>query len=194
MKVRGLIAFALGMAGALALGWLAFPNALYSSVEQPLQFSHKVHTGEQVGMGCQDCHAIGEDGRFAGLPTLESCAGCHSEPQGKTAEEKRFVEQYVAKNREVPWLVYARQPENVYFSHAAHVNLGKVECDRCHRGHGTTDRLRPLEQNRLSTYSRDIDGFSMVSLRKRDDGMKMTDCSNCHHERGVKESCLTCHK
>ena len=50
MKHRGLIFFTTGLAATLALGWLAFPAVLYEKVDQPLQFSHKVHTGETVGL------------------------------------------------------------------------------------------------------------------------------------------------
>lgn len=191
---RALLTFGLGFALALSLGWMALPKVLYSSTEQPLQFSHKTHAGEKVGMACEDCHALSEDGRFGGFPTTEQCSGCHSEPQGKTADEKRLVDDYVAKGREIPWLSYARQPENVYFSHAPHVKLGGIRCEQCHPGHGTSDRLRPLERNRISSYSRDVEGESMIRLTGGSHGMKMTSCSECHHQRGVRESCLTCHK
>lgn len=196
MRARGLLTFGLGLVIALAGGWMAFPRVLYQRVEQPIQFSHKVHTSESVGMACQDCHSFDEQGKFSGIPRLETCAPCHTEPQGTTAEEKRFVAEYVVKNREVDWQVYARQPENAYFSHAPHVTLAKIECERCHGPHGSSDRLRPFERNRLSTYARDVEGYSLVrwNPEKWESGMKMDDCSHCHHERGVHESCLTCHK
>lgn len=196
MKVRGLLPFAFGLLVALAGGWVAFPRVLYRRVEQPIQFSHKTHTSEQVGLSCEDCHSLGEDGRFSGAPPLENCAGCHSEAVGPSAEEKRLIERYVSKNREIPWLIYARQPENARFAHAPHVKLAGIKCERCHGPHGSSSALRPLEQNRLSTYSRDVEGYSLASLRTAEweEGMKMDDCSRCHHERGVEESCLTCHK
>lgn len=196
MNHRGLLTFGLGFAIAMAGGWLAVPRVLYQRAEQPVQFSHKVHTSEQVGMACQDCHALDEQGKFSGIPSLETCSPCHSEPQGKTAEEKRFIADYVSKNREVAWHVYARQPENAYFSHAPHVTLAKIKCERCHGPHGSSDRLRTFEQNRLSTYARDVEGYTLVRWNPDEwqRGMKMDDCSNCHHERGVEESCLTCHK
>ena len=154
--------FGFGFALSLAVGWMAFPRVLYEHVQQPIQFSHKVHTGENVGMTCQECHAFDEQGKFSGVPRLETCSPCHTEPQGKTADEKRFIDEYVAKNREVPWLVYARQPENAFFSHAPHVTLAKIACERCHGPHGSTDRLRPLERNRLSSYARDVEGYALV--------------------------------
>lgn len=195
MKHTALLTFGLGLVTALAFGWIAFPKALYRQIDQPMQFSHKTHTGETVGMACEDCHSFDENGRFAGVPGIETCIPCHSEMTGTSPQEKILVEQYVAKNREVPWLVYSQQPENVFFSHASHVKLAGIKCERCHGPHGSTASLRPYQQNRLSTYSRDIWGQSIARVRTAEwDGMKMTDCSGCHHERGVEESCLTCHK
>jgi menaquinone reductase, multiheme cytochrome c subunit len=195
VKYRRLISLGIGLAAGLALGWVAFPRALYRQAEQPVQFSHKTHTGDAVGMSCEDCHSFSDNGRFAGIPKLESCAGCHSEAQGTTAAEKHFVEEYVAKEREVEWLVYSRQPDNVYFSHAPHVKLAELTCEQCHGPHGSSETLRPYQENRLSGYSRDIWGSSISRVRNAEwEGAKMTDCSGCHRKRGVQESCLTCHK
>ena len=195
MKHRPLLVSLLGLGVAVGGGWLAFPYALYSRTEQPIQFSHRIHTGEKVGLSCKDCHAMGQEGRFSGIAGLEACTPCHTEVQGTSADEKKLVEEYVSKGREIPWLVYARQPENVYFSHAQHVKLAGLACERCHGPHGASDALRPFERNRVSGYSRDIWGRSISRLRRSEwEGMKMDDCSRCHRERGVRESCLDCHK
>lgn len=193
MNGRVLAAFVVGFGAALAGGWLAFPRALYRAVDQPIQFSHAIHTGEKVGSACSDCHALGDDGRFVGLPPVEVCAGCHAEPLGDSPDEKRLVEEYVKPGREIPWLVYARQPENVFFSHSAHIRLASLSCERCHGSHGKTDSLRPIELNRLTAYSRDVDG-GLVTLARDAGTMKMDDCARCHRDRGVREGCLTCHK
>ncbi len=180
---------------ALAGGWFGFPRVLYQGMNQPLQFNHKLHTGEQVGLNCESCHFIRDDGRFSGIPGIEKCSECHSQTLGTTADEKRLVEEYVTPHREIPWLVYARQPENVYFSHVQHVKEAQIPCERCHGPHGSTENLKPFERNRLSGYSRDIWGSSISRLHHKDgEGMKMDDCSRCHHERGVEESCLDCHQ
>ena len=121
MKRRALLFFSLGLGPALVVGWVAFPRLLFARAEQPLRFSHATHASDKTGLGCADCHPIGEDGRFAGIPKVDNCAMCHSEPQGATDAEKRLVEEYVKPGREVPWLVYSRQPENVRFPHAVHV-------------------------------------------------------------------------
>ena len=105
------------------------------------------------------------------------------------------MEKYVTPNREIPWAVYSRQPENVWFPHAPHLKLAKLDCAECHGDHGKTTRLRPFERNRISGYSRDIWGpsISRISARQRP-GMKMDDCVDCHHEHGLSHSCMECHK
>ncbi len=98
--------FIFGLAASMVLGWVIFPTLLYSKKKQPVDFNHTLHVAE-VENGCQSCHFFREDGTFSGSPTLESCVTCHESVQGATEEEARFVSQYVEKNREVPWLVYA---------------------------------------------------------------------------------------
>ena len=120
-------------------------------------------------------------GRTAASPAFRgssSARQCHAEPQGKTADEKVLVEKYVAPKREIPWLVYARQPENAHFSHAPHLAAAKIACERCHGPHGSSESLRPFELNRISGYSRDIWGHRISGIRTgQPDGMKMSDCS-----------------
>ena len=195
-RYRGRIVFSAGLALTLVAGWRGFPIILYQRHAQPVQFSHLVHQ-EKAGTKCEDCHSFRDDGTFAGIPALDKCSVCHTQAMGATAEEKRFIETYVTPGREVPWLVYARQPQNVYFSHAEHIRLGHLECEQCHGPQGKTDSLRPYQQDRISGYSRDIWGHSMSRIGLRPgEGRTMTDCEICHREHGVAqaESCLACHK
>jgi cytochrome c2 len=184
VPIRGKVLFLAGALTGLAAGWVGLPRVLYESRPQPLNFSHKVHGGEKAGMKCEDCHALRDDGTYAGVPHLDKCSGCHAAPMGDTAAEKQLVARYVTPVKEVPWLVYARQPENVYFPHAPHLKLAKLKCERCHGAQGTTDKLRPHEQDRISGYSRDIMRASMT----------MDGCVDCHRRQNLRHSCLDCHK
>ena len=94
MKIRGKIVFLAGAVTALAAGWNGFPHIIYKSRPQPVDFSHKVHA-DKAGQKCEDCHAFRPDGTFAGIPTLDKCAGCHAAAMGTTVAEKNFIEQYV---------------------------------------------------------------------------------------------------
>ena len=95
-------------------GWVIFPKLLYSQKRQPLNFNHALHV-EEVGEGCEGCHYFREDGSFSGIPKLAQCTECHEEPMGDTEDEAIFVKEYVAKETEMPWLVYSRQPDCVFF-------------------------------------------------------------------------------
>ncbi len=190
-----MILFLSGIAAALAIGWFVFPLVLYEKSEQPIQFSHKIHTGEAVGLTCEECHSFRDDGQFTGIPSLEKCATCHSSQIGNSPEEKKLVDDYVSQNKEIPWLVYAREPQNTYFSHIQHVKLANIQCERCHGPHGKSEVLRPFQENRISGYSRDIWGQNISGIKSNPwEGMTMDDCAKCHEERGVVSGCLQCHK
>ncbi len=191
MKLRGLLTVLTGVAAALAVGWFVFPRVLYSTETQPVAFSHKVHT-EKAGMKCDDCHSLDEAGVFHGVPKLEKCSGCHAAPMTQSAAEKALIDKYVTPNQEIPWRVYARQPDNVHFSHAAHK---KLKCELCHGGMGASTSLPEYQQNRITGYSRDIWGQSISRLGQNErPAMKMDDCLECHRERRVETSCISCHR
>jgi hypothetical protein len=195
VNLRGTWWFLAGIASMLLIGWVAFPSMLYENIPQPIQFSHYIHTREKVGLNCDDCHAFRADGSFSGIPTIQTCAKCHQVQMSDSPEEKKVVEEYVSKNREIPWLVYARQPQNAFFSHAPHVKLANIECSRCHGPHGSTNALPPFERNRISGYSKALWGPHISGRKSHEwEGMMMDDCSHCHNARHVHESCLDCHK
>lgn len=183
--------FFIGFIASLILGWVIFPKLLYSQKKQPFDFSHAFHV-ETVDNGCESCHFFREDGSFSGAPKLAQCIECHEEVQGDSPDEKTFVEEYVAKEREVPWLIYAKQPNCVFFSHVAHVKTAKMDCTVCHGPMGESDHLRVYEENRITGYSRDIWGENMLGLKRNTwDRMKMDDCAACHEEQIRIKSELT---
>jgi len=195
VKYKGVMMFVVGFAAALAIGWFAFPAVLYKTEAQPMQFSHKTHAGEQAGMSCQDCHLTGNDGRFRGIPVITKCAECHSAQLGETESEKILVEQYVTPNKEIPWRVYSRQPDNAFFPHAPHVSLAAMKCEECHGAHGGSETLRAFQVNRISGYSRDIWGQNISGLPSESwQGMKMDRCVRCHAINGRRDGCIECHK
>jgi len=194
--------FVLGLVASLVLGWVIFPQLLYSRKQQPVQFNHLLHN-EEVDDGCESCHFFREDGTYSGVPKLAQCIDCHEEVQGESEEEAKFVNQYVLKDREVPWLVYSRQPDCVFFSHVAHVKMGQMDCVTCHGDIGESESLKPYEANRISGYSRDIWGKNIAGIKFNSwDRMKMDDCSECHVRNNVNQGsvqtlrggCFVCHK
>jgi menaquinone reductase, multiheme cytochrome c subunit len=195
LTIRGSLPFLAGVLVAMGVGWVGFPHVIYEKKLQPVAFNHKVHMGEKAGMKCEDCHSFRGDGSFAGIPRLAQCAACHAAALGTSKAEKVFVEQYVTPNREPQWLVYSRQPENVYFPHVVHVKQGKLACEKCHGKHGETETLRVYERDRISGYSRDIWGRPVQkAFLRTEGGMRMDDCVACHRQNKLSHSCMECHK
>ncbi len=194
--------FIIGLVASMVVGWVVFPTLLYSRKNQPVNFNHALHVGE-VENGCESCHFLRKDGTFSGIPRLDNCRTCHQTLQGETEEEARFFSSYIAKKREVPWLVYARQPDCVFFSHAAHIVSAGMDCVACHGHIGESDRSPVYEVNRITGYSRNIWGKSIAGIKHNSwDRMKMDDCSACHIRENVRQTsvqtkkggCFVCHK
>ncbi|MCK5418953.1 MAG: cytochrome c3 family protein [Desulfobacterales bacterium] len=194
--------FIVGLIASLIVGWVIFPQLLYSQKRQPVGFNHALHN-EEVDNECESCHFFREDGTYSGVPKLAQCIECHEEVQGEDPGEAKFVNEYVAKGREVPWLIYSRQPDNVFFSHVAHVKMAQMECVACHGNIGESESLKVYEENRISGYSRDIWGKNIAGFKRNSwDRMKMDDCSECHVKENINQNsvqtlkggCFVCHK
>jgi hypothetical protein len=194
VNIRSVIFLGSGIVISLVTGWFIFPAALYRTEPQPMQFSHKVHTNDQE-MACTDCHVLGDDGRFQGIAGVAKCGECHVAQLGESPGEKTLVEEYVTPSREIVWKVYSRQPDNVYFPHASHLQLAQLTCEECHGPHGHTEQLRAYEVNRITGYSRDIWGPAISGVASEPwHGMKMDRCVRCHDKHGRRDGCIDCHK
>lgn len=200
-KRDGWIFFSVGLIAALVVGWVVFPLLLYSKQRQPLNYSHVKHGPESsVGLECEECHFFYEDGSFSGIPGLSKCTECHEDPESlytDSPEEVKLFEAFIEPGREIPWLVYSRQPDCVYFSHIAHVKMAEMECKVCHGDFASNDTLPGYKANRLTRYSIDIWGRNIAGYKKNTwDRMKMNDCAECHTRKGKEQNnaCFVCHK
>ena len=140
-----------------------------NSVDQPIAYNHEVHLKE-VGMECSDCHKYFDELARAGIPTIAECADCHEEPNGESAAEARVVE-HVQNNEPIPWVLVNSLPQHVYFSHARHVKLGRLECAKCH---GSMEDLNEPMREPFVPLSMDW-------------------CIDCHESRDVSNDCIRCH-
>ena len=197
----GWIFLVAGFIGALIVGWIVFPMVLYSQKSQPLNFSHANHGPESdAGLDCEECHFFYEDGTFSGIPELEKCTECHQDSESPLSEDPAEVTlftDYIEPGKEIPWLVYSRQPDCVYFSHIAHVKMANTECSVCHGDVANRKTLPAYKVNRLTGYSIDIWGRNITGYKRNPwDRMKMDDCAECHRERGKEHNnaCFVCHK
>ena len=200
-KWDGWIFFPAGLIAALVVGWVVFPLVLYSKQQQPLNYSHLKHGPESsVGLECEECHFFYEDGSFSGIPGLSKCMECHEDPESlytDSPEEAKLVKTFVEPVKEIPWLVYSRQPDCVYFPHVAHVKMAEIECQVCHGDFASNDTLPAYKVNRLTRYSMDIWGRSITGYKRNTwDRMKMNDCAECHINEGKEQNnaCFVCHK
>ncbi|MBC8420035.1 MAG: cytochrome c3 family protein [Desulfobacterales bacterium] len=211
IAVQDGVFFLLGLIGALIVGWIIFPAVLYSKQAQPINFNHALHLdsekvdgidGKTKAEKCEFCHGFRDDGSFTGIPKLEKCTECHDDPEsplGETPVEKEFMKKYVADEKEIPWLVYSKQPDCVYFSHIAHVKMGTIACATCHGDFADNEKLPLYVKNRLTGYSINIWGKRISGFywnKKPSDRMKMDDCARCHTkmEQEQNNACFVCHK
>src|SRR4030095_2120780 len=125
-----------------AAGWVLmqinrspYVTQAYMAKEQPVQFSHKHHVGDD-GIDCRYCHTTVETGATAGVPPTKTCMNCHSQ----LFADSQYLEPVRDSWRTgVPlkWTRVHDLPDFVYFNHSIHVNKG-VGCSTCH---GSVDEM-----------------------------------------------------
>lgn len=107
----------------------SYVTGRYLERQQPVQFSHKHHTGDD-GIDCRYCHSTVETTASAGMPPTQTCMNCHSQ----IWSDSPYLEPVRAsfrENKPIEWERVHDLPEYVYFNHSIHVNKG-VGCSSCH--------------------------------------------------------------
>ena len=106
----------------------------YYQPDQPVWFSHEVHSGQNQ-IDCEYCHFTADKSMHAGIPPVETCMNCHNQvKEGKqtgTAEIAKIFDAF-ENNKPIEWVKVYNLPDHVYFNHAQHVNIGKIDCEDCH--------------------------------------------------------------
>ncbi len=101
---------------------------------QPIKFSHKVHANDNK-IDCIYCHHTAETSKSAGIPSTNVCLNCHELVREGT-NSGRFEIQKILTNMEkghaTEWIRIHKLPDHVYFNHAQHVGIGKLDCSECH--------------------------------------------------------------
>lgn len=131
--------------------------------DQPIKFSHKVHAGDNK-IDCKYCHTTVEYGKSAGIPAMELCMNCHVLVREGTNSGKFEIAKVVEANETktpVEWVRIHNLPDHVFFSHAQHVGVGKVDCKQCHG---------------------DVQSMDIV---KQNSDLSMGWCVNCHRDTKV---------
>lgn len=148
---------------------------------QPIPFSHKHHAGD-FEIECLYCHSGTDRARYAGVPSVELCMGCHEAfpPEYDELEGIKILKQHWAEKKPIEWKQIHRLPEHAKFRHNRHIQAD-IECQTCHG---------PVEEiEKLYLVPDTNAGPSLVPTKK----LEMGWCINCHRENGVSQDCLTCH-
>lgn len=106
----------------------------YYQPDQPINFSHKVHAGQNQ-IDCEYCHFTADKSMHAGIPPMGTCMNCHNMvKEGKTTGTAEIAKIFAAIDNDKPveWVKVHNLPDHVYFNHAQHVNIGKIGCVECH--------------------------------------------------------------
>ncbi|HVH72903.1 MAG TPA: cytochrome c3 family protein [Candidatus Dormibacteraeota bacterium] len=129
--------FLIGLAVLAVLAAARSPYMTRQNItrEQPVQFSHKHHVGDD-GIDCRYCHTSVETAAFAGIPPTKTCMNCHSVLFNNAGYLEPVRESY-RTDKSIEWVKIHRLADFVYFNHSIHVNKG-VGCSTCH---GRVDQM-----------------------------------------------------
>lgn len=197
--MRKLLIAAVAIAGAAGAAALALPNrstaqqpaaaaepdsvvaprlsvadsARLKGPRQPIFFRHDIHAG-QFKMQCQYCHYSVADGSEPGIPTVQTCMGCHLAIAGNDSSHKveiRKVRDAWREQRPIEWVRIHTLAKHAHFPHMRHIKaMGPNACSTCH---GDVARMPQVFQvNNVNNM-----GF----------------CISCHVERKVNRDCTACH-
>lgn len=164
----GVVLLALAVAGVTLLG-LRGRLVARAELEQPIAFSHRLHADEKK-IPCQYCHAYARRSPVAGVPSVQTCMGCHSLVAVRKPEIRKLAA-YWQQQEPIPWVKIHNLPDFVYFSHKRHVRAG-LQCQECH---GPVEAMEVVHM---------ADVFPQ----------EMGQCLKCHVQRGAPIDCATCHK
>ena len=164
----------------LAVGWFTQPDrfARGYAPEQPIPFSHQLHAGT-LKMPCLYCHSGATKSRAAGVPSVETCMGCHKVTKTDVPAIRELTRIYNT-GQALPWKRVHTLPDHVFFDHRPHVNAGIV-CQTCH---GEVQTMKVIT---------------------REMGMRMSNCLACHRDpraalpmdskiTKAAEYCTACHR
>ena len=135
---------------------------------QPIKFPHSRHV-KDLGIDCEFCHYYARKSKYAGVPAVEVCIGCHKYvAKVRQRPEIKKLFKYWEEGKPIPWVKVHDLPDFVRFTHRMHLNAG-LECSECHgdvASMDTAERVAPLT---------------------------MGWCLDCHRKKGASTECFACH-
>jgi hypothetical protein len=140
---------------------------------QPIFFRHDIHAG-LYKMQCQYCHYSVEVSPEPGIPSVQTCMGCHLVIGGRDSThqvEIKKLRQAWTEKKPIEWVRVHYLPRHAHFPHQRHIKaLGPNACATCH---GDVQRMPQV----FKVNNVDRMGF----------------CITCHMERKVSRDWSVCH-
>ena len=149
-------------------------TAALKGPRQPIFFRHDIHAG-QDRIPCLYCHYTATVSSEPGMPSLQTCIGCHQLIGGSTpahqAEIKK-VRQAWSDKQPPQWIRIHVNPGFVRFAHMRHLKVLGTDAAACANCHGEVAGMTQVYQ--VNT-------------------LRMGWCIKCHLERKVSRDCSVCH-
>jgi hypothetical protein len=148
-------------------------SSSYKGPKQPIFFRHDIHAG-QLKMECQYCHYSVAVSSEPGIPSMQTCMGCHLAVAGKDSTNRAEIQKLKDawnEGKPVEWVRIHSVARHVHFPHQRHIKaMGPNACANCH---GNVARMPQV--------------FQVQNVNN------MGWCINCHLERNVSRDCTACH-
>lgn len=141
---------------------------------QPIFFRHDIHAGQDE-IACGYCHFSVTYSSEPGIPSVETCLGCHRIIQGSTPSHQTEIQKLwgaFTEQKAPEWVRIHTLPSFVRFPHQRHVKVLGADAQGCATCHGAVNRMAQVSQ--------------VQSLR-------MGWCIECHVQRKVTRDCTVCH-
>jgi len=140
---------------------------------QPVFFRHDIHAG-QFKIQCQYCHYSVAVSPEPGIPSMQTCMGCHTVIAGTDSSHKieiKKVRDAWSQKKPIEWVRVHFVARHAHFPHMRHIKaLGPNACQTCHG-----------------------DVARMPQVYKVNNVNNMGFCVTCHQQRGVTRDCAVCH-
>ena len=154
--------------------------------DQPIPFSHKLHAG-QYQMDCRYCHTAVEEGRHAGVPSLDICLNCHLTVKVDSPLIQKLQQAY-QENKPIVWQKVHLLPDFVKFNHSLHIKAltGKA---------AQTKFLSPSSKDVRKACTTCHGKVENMEIMVQHESLSMGWCVECHRkeENQAPINCSTCH-
>lgn len=155
--------------------------------EQPIPFSHKIHAGVNK-MECRYCHTSAYKSQHAGVPSLNTCMGCHSVVRTDSPWIQKLQKAY-AEGKAIQWVRVHELPDHAHFNHKRHLAKG-VQCETCHGDVKNMDKIYQAESLNMGWCLNCHRGFETPNYIRKNvhpdnpnskDPVAPFSCNTCHY-------------